>query len=945
MFRSTVSPAIHRINLVEPMGDLTSSNNDVRVRELFDAVLDLHPDSRSTYLENTCAGDLKLLQEVESLLRAFQEAPDVLQALDDLGIGKTEDEDTDPYQLIGTTFRGYAVVEKLGGGGMGVVYKAHDEKLGRFVAIKLLPPHLISSPEAQQRFVQEARAASALDHAHIATVYDIGKTEDGLFYIVMAYYDGETLKQKIRRGPLPMETALNYAIQMARGLARAHQHGIIHRDVKPANVMVTEAGDVKIVDFGLAKVPDESMTRTGTIMGTAAYMSPEQARGEEVDHRTDLWSLGVVLYEMLTGTQPFRADRKEGVVYNILHEPYPPIRSLHPEILSKLAATVNKCLQKPPARRYASATALRADLKIARRILRPEAVPAPPSWQRYFFVGTTVVLLAALMLFAIPGLQRAALGWLGIGVLPQQIGLAVLPASSADSLQTATLTEALTRRLSARSTGQSTPFWVSPAHEVREFEVADRAKAHTTLGANLVLTVDVAEEADMHRIDLALIEAATGLPIRTETFTADPSDELALRRAAETLAAEMLDLEDVPVRHTIWGSTAPAHPDALLFHEEGLDYLQRSDLPADIGSAINLFQSALDLDSTFAPAYAGLADAHWKMYVATKEASRVQQAEQAAEQALRINERLIDARLAMGRIRAGLGKHGDALAGFIGVLDNGVESAEVYLNLAKAYDAANRVGDAEAAYKKAIDLKPGYWMVHSLLGSFYYRKARYEAAREKFERVIQIAPGNPRGYTNLGATFWKMGRMEEAAEYLEKAVSVAPSYWGYSNLATLYFYDKRYADAAQAYEQALAIQDTDYQVWGYMADAYRYAGHQAKSEAANRKAADLAERVLEAAPEDPVTLARLAAYRAQSNDRVEASRVLDRLIALQPEKPEILGRIAIAFELNGNRSQAVAWLERAIQAGYTVPNIQNHPGLIGLFQHEQVQTLLAKNNK
>ena len=922
------------------MDALTSSNNN-RARALFDAALDLHPDSRSAYLEDTCAGDLKLLEEVASLLRAYQEAPEVLQALDDLG--HSDDDDSDPYQLIGTAFRGYAVVEKLGGGGMGVVYKAHDEKLGRFVAIKLLPPHLISSPEAQQRFVQEARAASALDHAHIATVYDIGKTEDGLFYIVMAYYDGETLKQKIRRGPLPMETALKYATQITRGLARAHQHGIIHRDVKPANVMVTPANEVKIVDFGLAKVPDESMTRTGTIMGTTAYMSPEQARGKDVDHRTDLWSLGVVLYEMLTGTQPFKADRKEGVVYNIIHAPHPPIRNHHPEILPELASTVNKCLQKSPDRRYASATALRADLKKAHRLLRPEAAPAPPTWPRYFFAGTTAVLLAALMLFAIPGLQRTALGWFGIGLLPEQIGLVVLgvPHAETDSLQAATLTESLTRRLSALSIGQSA--WVVPAYEVHQFEVTDVNQAHATLGANLVLQVAVAQAEQTLDVGLKLVDAVTGAVIRTDGFTAGASDEATLRHAAETLAAEMLNLEEVPVRATALGIAA--HPEARAYHDLALDHLQRSDLPADISSAITLFRSALGEDSTFAPAYAGLADAHWKMYESTKEASQIDAAERAAEQALRLDERLVEAQLALGRIRAGLGKHGEAMALFNAVLNSGVESAGVYQGLARAYDAANRPDDAEDAYQKAIALKPGYWMVHSLLGSFYYRKARYEAAREKFERVIQIAPGNPRGYTNLGATFWKMGRLEEAAEYLEKAVSVAPSYWGYSNLATLYFYDKRYADAAQAYEQALAIQDTDYQVWGYMADAYLYAGHQAKSEAANRKAADLAVRVLEADPEDPVTLARLAAYRAQSNDRAEASQVLDRLIALQPEKPETLGRIAIAFELNGDRSRAVAWLERAIKAGYAVPNIQNHPGLIGLFQHEQVQTLLAKNNK
>jgi len=266
--------------------------------------------------------------------------------------------------MIGQTISHYKILEKLGGGGMGVVYKAEDTKLKRTVALKFLPQDLSRDDESKERFIHEAQAASALEHHNICNIHEIDEIDDGQMFIAMACYDGETLKKKIEGGPQKLEDAIDISLQISEGLSKAHEKEIVHRDLKPANVMLTKDGVVKILDFGLAKLRGQTkLTKVGTTLGTAPYMSPEQARGEGVDNRTDVFSLGVLLYEMLTGQLPFKGDYHEAIIYSILNEEQEPITGLRTGVPMEFERIVNKCLEKEPSSRYQHANELAVDLQ------------------------------------------------------------------------------------------------------------------------------------------------------------------------------------------------------------------------------------------------------------------------------------------------------------------------------------------------------------------------------------------------------------------------------------------------------------------------------------------------------------------------------------------------------------------------------------------------------
>lgn len=913
-----------------------------RIQELFLEAVGRPPSARAAFLDLKCRNDPQLRAEVEELLRTSAGEEITPQNPDLIASPPTAGSRSSHSIPAGTRIAHYDIVGELGGGGMGVVYEARDSRLGRSVALKFLPPLISHDADVRARFEQEARAASVLDHPNICTIHEIGEGQQGQLYISMALYRGETLKERLESGRLPTEQAVEIATQIGRGLDRAHQAGIVHRDVKPANVMLTEDGQVKILDFGLAKLDEVQLTRSGLTLGTVAYMSPEQARGERVDARTDVWSLGVVLYEMLTGRPPFQGEYSQAVIYSLLNTDPEPIEKVNPEVSGRLAKVVGRCLQKDADKRYASVSEVLADLA---PVPAGGTVPVvhPPQRSRRTVIASASLVTVLLALLAIAPVRRTILDAMGISGLPEEKHLVVLSqAGPAESPEQAAFRNGLAETLVEslrRIEGAEKSLWVVPTDKVVEFGVESPAAARRAFGANLAVSLEVNRDANDVRVSLHLVDTESAKTLRTSELDRTGANLSDLKGDLVLALADLLDVSLRPSDHRALAMGGTAAPGAYEFYTQGLGYLRQHTEGRNVDAAIFLFEQALRHDSLFALAHAGLGEAYLRKFTDTKDLQWAQAAERHCETAIEIDDQLAPVYVTLGKVHIGAGRYGTALAEFQLALARDSSYADAYRGMAKAYESLGRIDDAESAIRRAIAMKPDYWEGYNDLGVLYFNQGRYEDAIRQFENVIKLTPLNFKGYRNLGAMYFYLDRRQDAVEMFENAIDIQPDYSTYANLATLYFYEGRYADVARMYERALEIQDTDYRIWGYLASAYEESGQPDAARRANERAADMAKDHLERNRRDPEVMAQLAGYYVELQRRDEARSMLKDLIAQRPGDPEELSRIADIYERLGERDEALRWLERALVAGYSLVDIDDNPELEELRQDPRFASL------
>lgn len=856
----------------------------------------------------------------------------------------------------------YKILGIAGAGGMGVVYRARDLKLERIVALKFLPTELRDNASSRHRILREARTASNLDHPNIGVIHGIEETPDGGSCIVMAYYDGQTLAERIRNNPLAPTEALDIAIQMARGLAEAHAHKVIHRDIKPSNVMLTTSGGVRIVDFGLASAAtSETASETG-IAGTVAYMSPEQALGNEFDHRTDIWALGCVLAEMLTGRNPFDRDTVPAMIVAILNESPRGLDPLPPG----LQQVLYRALAKSPADRYPNCSEILADLEVLQRELaespagiqkssRPSAsirkvreqasvslwgAPHPRRRSRLVLI---LVVVAAL-LFSIAGLLTP---YIHSRFFSKPSGapakhIAVLPFNNiGGNPENAVLVQGLMDSLAGRLSNlgsQSNSLWVIPTSEVRRLNITDPADAFSKLGATLAIQGSVERNGNDVRLNLALIDTRNLRQIGSADVDDRAGDLSTLQDEAVARLAQLMNVSEVggSLRSAGASTTPAAYEDYL----RALGYMQRYDKPGNLDQAVTALQQSIQTDPRFALAYAELGETYRIKNIVTKDPKWLAEAEANAQKAAEINSNIPAVFVTLGRIHEATGKHDLAVQEFQRALTLDPRNPDAQTGLAISYENAGRISEAESVFQKAAALRPDSWKGYATLGGFYDRQNKYPEAVKAYQHAIQLAPDNAQVYSNLGGVAVdsadpKLLPMGEQA--LRKSLEITPSYPAYANLGDLLLMEHRPAEAETALKQALKISSGDYVVWNFLMVADQWQKKDADAADARHHAIILAEQAAKLQPTDPQAQAVLAYLYAQDTQDDKAETRIQTALALAPNDPSILADVGEAYENMGNRARALEYIEKALEKGLTLDQIRAEPTLQSLLRDPRLR--------
>lgn len=716
----------------------------------------------------------------------------------------------------------YRIVSRLGAGGMGVVYKAYDEKLQRIVALKFLTASDLSLAD-RNRVLREARVASALDHENIASIHAVEEAPDGRLFIVMGFYEGENLATRMSQAPLTIDQAVSVVRQIGQGLGHAHAHNVIHRDIKPSNVILCYDGVAKIVDFGLARAINGDTTQSTGVSGTLPYMSPEQVTGKSVDHRTDIWSLGVLMYELLSHRHPFPAENPAGTVAAIAKAQPAPMDNV-PEALQ---AIVYRAMAKRPENRYQACAEMLRDLRTY------EASRA----------GATVTVD----------------------------------------------TDDLDRRIrSAGSDEQKSFGW----------------RTWLSFAAVVVLSA-----------------AALFVSIRTN-----------------------MNLSHKPQQRKVVAQSAI--PTAYDAYQKGADLVQHYYRKNALAQGIELLNSSVKADPTFALAHVALGEAYFRRFQLERDKALIDEAEKECKTALAMNEQLPDVHIVLARVQLAKGNSALALTEAQRALELDPNNSDAYLALADVYADQGRAVEAEKTYQQGIALSPESWEAYHRLGSFYYNQGRFEESAQQHRRELELVPDQVYARTNLAIDLKALGRKDEAEAELKKALEYQLVFSAYGNLANLYDEQERYSEAIEVTQRALKDNPNNYTMWNNLATYFAEAGDKGRAADADDHAFALLKDQIKLSPRNATMRSDLALQYAKRHMVTDALANIRAALALQPKAPRVLQIAGDVHYVLGDKEKAVSYLRESVAQGNSVEALEHDPDLKGLLANPVVRNSLeAARNK
>jgi len=808
--------------------------------------------------------------------------------------------------MIGREVGRFRIVAKLGQGGMASVWKAEDTLLGRDVALKVLEGAAAESPKARRRFQHEAESQMRLHHPAIAQIVESGESAD-VAYIAMTLVDGPTLSERAARSLMPVADAVRMAAEVAAGLQHAHEHDVVHRDVTGRNIMLQPDGHWLVVDFGLALSEGATrLTTTGTVVGTVAYMAPEVLLGGSGDVRSDVYGLGAVLYEALTGRLPWAAERQEQLVYAIPNLPLQPPRALRPEIPEAVEAVVTRAMARRPGERFQSAGEMRAALEAclegAPEAERGRQAPSGPS-----------------------ALERGGPIYLGI------VGFESANGSGGDLARG--LREAVTARLAGLPTVRVVPSPEGPAPGQE-----DLRQAAARLGANLLLEGGVRVTEAVARVTYSLVDPATGVRIAGASIDGATADPFGLEDRLVESVAEALG---APAGAPATDAPRPRRDPAAGEHfRQALRHLERFDQEGAVDAAIQVLEG-LARDEGHDPRFhAALARAYLHKYQHT--AARIWQdrAATAYANAAKLDPSRSDVRLALADLQSSSGRTETAFQIYGEVLAVETDALRGYV---RAGLRLGRADDARAACEAAIRARPADWRAWNLLGLAHAHRGAYRSALAAWRRVRHLAPDNVLVLRNIAGALFYLGHLRRAAPFYRRSAELFPNAPAYANLGSLLFFLGRHDECVDALERAVALAPAEPEFLGNLGSACRQIpGREARAAQALDQAISLMSERLRRAPDDAWGRARLAGWLANRGRHAEAIAAIETALRTAPDENECMLRAGFVYFHAGNRERSLHWFREAVRHGRGAVELEHDPELQSLRGDPEFEAILEQ---